>query len=357
MHINASVIAHMLFSSNNCRKLIDVMREGSSSKAGPQQGASTDSGQAFEAAYLGLLRSGELARRVETAQRHLEDWDLCARYCHVNRLETVKGAVCRTGERAVVYSLGPHHGEEDCLRGRRGSGTVFFSWCNLRCIFCQNWEISWKGQGKEMTAEELAGAMLELQEVGCHNINFVSPSHVVAQILEAVLLAAEKGLRLPLVYNTGGYDSPEALALLDGVIDIYMPDMKYGASHLARRYSHIRDYVAHNRTAVREMHRQVGDLVLDAEGLARRGLLVRHLILPSGIAGTERVIKFLAEEISCNTYINLMDQYRPCYRAGNYPELDRPITSAEYKKALEIARRYGLMRLDQRQIAQGFGWD
>jgi putative pyruvate formate lyase activating enzyme len=191
--------------------------------------------------------------------------------------------------------------------------------------------------------------MLELQEMGCHNVNCVSPSHVVAQIISAVAIAAEKGLRLPLVYNTGGYDSLEALALLDGVVDIYMPDMKYGDPELAKRYSHIKDYVRFNRAAVREMHRQVGDLQVDADGLARRGLLARHLILPNGIAGTEQVVKFLAEEVSPNTYINLMDQYRPCYRAGDYPELDRPITVAEYQEALDRARKSGLVRLDDRR--------
>ena len=296
----------------------------------------------FEPAYLKLRRSGKLAERARLAEGHLEDCDLCARYCHVNRRETIRGAVCRTGERAVVYSHGPHHGEEDVLRGWRGSGTIFFSWCNLRCVFCQNWEISWKGRGHEVSAGELAAMMVELQEMGCHNVNFVSPSHVVAQIISAVAIAAEKGLRLPLVYNTGGYDSLEALRLLDGVVDIYMPDMKYGDSALAKRYSHIKDYVRFNRAAVREMHRQVGDLQVDTEGLARRGLLVRHLILPNGIAGTEQVLKFLAEEISPNTYINLMDQYRPCYRASDYPELDRPITVAEYREALDLARKTGL---------------
>ena len=273
---------------------------------------------------------------------------MCARYCHVNRRETTRGAVCRTGEQAVLYSYGAHHGEEDCLRGSRGSGTIFFSWCNLRCIFCQNWDISWKGEGREVGTDELAGMMLDLQSQGCHNINFVSPSHVVAQILSAVSAAAEKGLRLPLVYNTGGYDSLEALALLDGVIDIYMPDMKYGDSDKARTYSHVKDYVRFNRAAVREMHRQVGELVLDDDGLARRGLLVRHLVLPEGISGSEQVFRFLAEEISPDTYVNVMDQYRPCYRAGDYPELDRPITAAEYDVAIELAHSYGLRQLDER---------
>ncbi|MEE9139803.1 MAG: radical SAM protein [Alphaproteobacteria bacterium] len=306
---------------------------------------------AFEPAYLALLRTGELGERAHLADKHLEDCDLCARYCHVNRRQTIRGAVCRTGERAVVHSFGPHHGEEDCLRGTRGSGTIFFSWCNLRCIFCQNWEISWKGQGRETPTEELAATMLKLQAMGCHNINFVSPSHVVAQILGALALAAEDGLRLPLVYNTGGYDSPEALALLDGVIDVYMPDMKYGDSELAKKYSHIKDYVRFNQAAVKEMHRQVGDLEFDEEGVAKRGLLVRHLILPEGIAGTEQVLRFLAEQVSPKTYVNLMDQYRPCYRASGYPELDRPITSPEYRDALDLASRSGITRLDERR-----GW-
>ena len=301
---------------------------------------------AAEPAYVKLLDSGELAERVRQGCEHLAGCDLCARYCRVNRLESVAGAVCRTGRYAVVPSFGAHHGEERPLRGWRGSGTIFFSWCNLRCIFCQNWEISQKGIGDEVDAERLAGMMLRLQAQGCHNINLVSPSHVVAQILEAVLVAAREGLRLPLVYNTGGYDSPEALALLDGVIDIYMPDMKYGDSEIARRYSRVRDYWEVNQAAVREMHRQVGDLRLDEQGLARRGLLVRHLVLPGDLANTEKVLAFVAEAISPNTYVNVMDQYRPCYRAYDLPPLDRPITVQEYRRALVAAKRHGLMRLD-----------
>ncbi len=304
-----------------------------------------------EPAYLRLSRSGELAERARLARQHLADCDLCARYCHVNRIEGARGAVCRTGERAVVDSFGPHHGEEDCLRGQRGSGTIFFSWCNLRCVYCQNWEISWQGKGGELGDAELAEAMLRLQASGCHNINFVSPSHVVAQILGALAIAAERGLCLPLVYNTGGYDSPEALALLDGVLDVYMPDVKYGDPELARRYSHIRDYVRFNQAAVREMHRQVGDLVLDREGLARRGLLVRHLVLPDGIAGTEAVMRFLAEEISPRTYINIMDQYRPCFKAAQSPGVDRALMSVEFDEAVALAHRYGLTRLDHRAVA------
>jgi putative pyruvate formate lyase activating enzyme len=215
-------------------------------------------------------------------------------------------------------------------------------------VFCQNWEISHKGLGKAVKPKEIAAMMLDLQERGCHNINLVSPSHVVAQILAAVEIAAIEGLHLPLVYNTGGYDSLEALTLLDGIIDIYMPDMKYGDSAIARKYSKVRNYVEVNQMAVKEMHRQVGDLTLDERGLARRGLLIRHLVLPGNLAGTEKVLDFIAHEISINTHINLMDQYRPCYRADEYPPLDQPTTLAEYHVALAIAERHGLRRLDRK---------
>ncbi len=307
-----------------------------------------DPGQRFRATYVALTRSGAMAERVTQAFRCLEDCDLCARYCHVDRRRSIEGAVCRTGEQAVVHSYGPHHGEEGPLSGSRGSGTIFFSWCNLRCDFCQNWDISRKGFGVESTPTELAAMMLDLQTRGCHNINLVSPSHVVAQIIAAVDIAARNGLILPLVYNTGGYDSIEALRLLDGIIDIYMPDMKYSDAALAHRLSHVRDYVQVNRMAVREMHRQVGDLVLDEHGIAQRGLLVRHLVLPDNASGTDRVLEFLAKEISGNTYVNLMDQYRPCYRADEHPSLDRPITSAEFRRALRWAHDLELERLDQR---------
>jgi putative pyruvate formate lyase activating enzyme len=266
----------------------------------------------------------------------------------MNRRETIKGAVCRTGERAVVHGRGPHHGEENPLRGRNGSGTIFFSWCNLRCVYCQNWDISQKGLGREVEPEQLADMMLELQAQGCHNINFVTPSHVVAQIIAAVDIAASKGLDLPLVFNTGGYDSLEALQLLDGIIDIYMPDMKYGDSEKAHHFSHVRNYVEVNRAAVREMHRQVGDLTLDDNGIAQRGLLIRHLVLPENISGTDKVLAFVAEEISSETYLNLMDQYRPCYRADENPPLDRRIMSREFSQALAWADNLGLHRLDKR---------
>lgn len=305
-----------------------------------------DSG--FQAAYLSLLHSGELEKRKQQADKHLEDCDLCARYCHVNRKQGIKGAVCRTGAKARVHSFGPHHGEEAPLRGINGSGTIFFSWCNLRCVFCQNWEISHEGIGRDIEEEELAAMMLGLQVQGCHNINLVSPSHVVAQIIAAVYIAAQRGLTLPLVYNTGGYDSLEALKLLDGIVDIYMPDMKYGDSGTARKYSKIRDYYEYNTEAVKEMHRQVGDLIIDEQGIALRGLLVRHLVLPNNLAGTDKVLQFLATEISTHTYLNLMDQYRPCYRASEYPTLSRSISAEEYDEASGLAARHGLQRLDKR---------
>lgn len=291
-----------------------------------------------------------LKKRVTTAWHHLRSCDLCARYCYVDRLESTKGAICRTGEKAIVHSFGPHHGEENPLRGWKGSGTIFFSWCNLRCQFCQNWEISQKGIGQEADSQRLANIMLSLQSQGCHNINFVTPSHVVAQIIAAIDIATEKGLHIPLVYNTGGYDSLEALSLLDGIIDIYMPDMKYGDSDIAHRYSHVRNYVPINQQAVKTMHRQVGDLVVDENGLATRGLLIRHLVLPNNLAGTKQVLKFISEEISTDTYINLMDQYYPCYRADEFPEISRRISREEYGMALKHAQENSLHRLDANNI-------
>lgn len=300
----------------------------------------------FTPSYLYLLETGKLSERVRCAREHLRCCDLCARGCHVNRLLSTKGAACRTGEVAKVYSAGAHHGEERPLSGWRGSGTIFFSWCSLSCVFCQNWEISHRGEGQEANTGELADIMLGLQAAGCHNINFVTPSHVVAQILAAVELAAIKGLRLPLVWNSGGYDSPEALALLDGVVDIYMPDMKFADSTIARKYLGVRDYAEVYQNAVREMYRQVGDLVITA-GVARRGLLVRHLVLPENLAGTDRILGFLAREISVETYLNLMDQYRPCYQADEFPPLDRRPTRAEMAAARVMALEYGLRRLDK----------
>lgn len=310
--------------------------------------------ESFTPAYRKLLETGELAARARAAWDHLRDCDLCAWHCHVDR--TQKIGFCRTGERAVVSSYFPHLGEEDPLRGWRGSGTIFFSYCNLRCQYCQNYEISQDGEGVEVTPEELAAMMLELQARGCHNINLVSPSHVVAQILAGVLIAAQAGLNIPLVYNTGGYDSLEALALLDGVIDIYMPDMKYADPGVALRHSKIRDYPAVNRAAVKEMHRQVGDLALDARGVAQRGLLVRHLVLPDRLAGTAEIMRFLAEEISPDTYVNVMGQYRPAWRVAErgVAPLNRPVRAGEVAEAERIAREAGLWRLDERKAGLAF---
>ncbi|MFZ5919039.1 MAG: radical SAM protein [Chloroflexota bacterium] len=303
----------------------------------------------FEPAFLALWRSGELEKRVAEACRRLERCDICANRCGVNRRQSIQGALCRTGERAVVSSFAPHFGEESPLVGRGGSGTIFFSWCNLRCQYCQNFEISQLGHGREVEPEELAGMMLRLQAMGCHNINLVSPSHVVPQVLAGLLLAAGAGLCLPLVYNTGGYDSLETLRLLDGIVDIYMPDIKYADEAVARKYSQVRDYPAVNQAAVREMHRQVGDLMIGEDGVALRGLLVRHLVLPEGLAGTREIVHFLAHEISRNTYLNVMQQYRACYKAADLPPLDRPITRQEYSQAVQMALDAGLTRLDRRE--------
>jgi putative pyruvate formate lyase activating enzyme len=307
-------------------------------------------GSNFEPAYLKLLRSGELRERVAQAYQHLSVCDVCARGCRVDRRAGQVG-VCRTGEQAKVSSYGPHLGEEDPLRGRRGSGTIFFTRCNLKCQFCQNHDISQTDAGHAVEPEQLASIMLNLQAQGCHNINLVSPSHVVPQIMAATLIAAQAGLRLPLVYNTGGYDSMAMLGLLDGVVDIYMPDMKFSDAETARRYSKVANYPQVNQAAVREMHRQVGDLRIDAMGLATRGLLVRHLVLPGGLAGTGEIVRFLAVQISPDTYLNLMDQYRPAYKARHFPELNRGISRHEYAEAVRLAEEAGLRRLDDRRRA------
>jgi putative pyruvate formate lyase activating enzyme len=303
----------------------------------------------FEAAYLKLARAGDLPQRVEQARSALEECRLCGRECGVNRLATTKGAVCRTGAQAVVSSYNAHFGEEDPLVGQHGSGTIFFTNCNLKCQFCQNYEISQLGEGREVTAEELADVMLHLQGRGCHNINLVSPTHVIPQILEALSVAVDRGLRVPLVHNTGGYDSLKALRLLDGVVDIYMPDMKYASAEAGLKYSKVKDYPRVNQAGVREMHRQVGDLAMGDEGIAQRGLLVRHLVLPHGLGGTAQIAKFLAEEISPQTYLNVMAQYRPAYRAYRYEEINRCPSAEELEEAVNLALAAGLTRLDERR--------
>jgi putative pyruvate formate lyase activating enzyme len=295
--------------------------------------------------YLSLLGNGELHHRAEDAYARLESCDVCPLACGVDRVQGELG-VCQTGHLAQVSSYGPHPGEERPLSGWRGSGTIFFARCNLRCVFCQNADISQTSFGHEVSEAALAGLMLELQEMGCHNINLVSPSHVVPQILAALEIAAHSGLTLPIVYNTGGYDSLEMLALLEDVVDIYMPDMKYGDADRAYQYSRIKDYPRINQAAVLEMQRQVGDLQLGKDGIAQRGLLVRHLVLPNGLADSELIFKFLAEEVSKNVYLNIMAQYRPAFKAHGFPELNRRIRDEEYRQAIALAKQFGLTRLD-----------
>jgi putative pyruvate formate lyase activating enzyme len=305
---------------------------------------------AYVPSYLQLAELGLLEERAEKAHDMLDQCNLCPRNCGVDRRAGEVGA-CATGEFAIVYSAHPHYGEEPPLVGREGSGTVFFARCNMSCLFCQNAEISLHGEGRETPAEKLADLMLDLQAMGCNNINFVSPSHVAAQILDALVIAADRGLSIPIVYNTGGYDSLATLALLDGAVDIYMPDMKYSDDVVAEELSHISDYPSVNRAAVKEMHRQVGDLQVGEDGVATRGLIVRHLVLPGGLAGTEATVQFLADNISPNTYLNIMDQYLPNYYMHHEAALNRGITPWEFDEALSMARNAGLRRLNRSRSA------
>ena len=314
----------------------------------------------FEPAYLALHRSGELARRVESARRELADCCACPRNCHVNRLdpipESARPPVCHTGRHARVSSAFPHFGEEDCLRGWRGSGTIFFSLCNLRCVFCQNADISQVPEGHEHTASQIADLMFALQARDCHNINFVTPEHVVPQVIEAIAAAAARGLRLPIVYNTGAYDAVSSLRLLEGIVDIYMPDFKFWQRESARRLAKAKDYPERAREAIQEMHRQVGALRFGPDGLARRGLLVRHLVMPGQGEETATICRWLAEALSPDTYVNLMDQYYPAYQVGRpgkdgalqYADIARRVTRAEMEQAYAAARAAGLWRFDTR---------
>jgi putative pyruvate formate lyase activating enzyme len=298
----------------------------------------------FTPAYL-QLPPGVLADKVREAEEILKKCTLCPRKCEIDRTAGEKG-FCKTGDKLFISSYGAHFGEEKPLVGRFGSGTIFMGNCNLGCIFCQNYSISHLGEGVEMSFEKLSDIMLSLQEEGCHNINLVTPTHQMPMILRSLLIASGKGLELPIVYNCGGYESLHAIEILDGIVDIYMPDFKYIDPKMALKYSKAEDYPQAAMTAIREMHRQVGDLVTDKRGIAIRGLLVRHLVLPEGISGTAGVVKFIAEEISRNTYINIMDQYHPCYKAFDKPPLDRRITLGEYSEALELATAAGLRRID-----------
>lgn len=294
--------------------------------------------------YLKLSKK-ELEKRAEKAWGLLNPCRICPRKCRVNRAGDKKNGFCQVGTKPVISSFHPHFGEEKVLVGRYGSGTIFFSSCNLACVYCQNFEISQLRLGEEVEIKDLAKMMISLQERGCHNINLVSPTIWVPQILKALIIARENRLNLPLVYNTGGYDALQTLKILDGIIDIYMPDIKYSDNKMGQRYSLVPNYWDIVQKAASEMFRQVGDLVIDENGIAIRGLLIRHLVLPGGVAGTEKVMKFIASLLK-NSYVNIMDQYDPTNRAYLYPEINRRITPEEFKEAIEIAKKEGLHRFD-----------
>jgi len=305
----------------------------------------------FVPAYLKTYELGQLTERVVAAQELLRSCKVCPRDCQVNRWENKTG-VCKNGRWARVSSAFAHFGEEDCLRGWNGSGTIFFSGCNLGCVFCQNFEISHLAQGRELDASQLAAAMLRLQAAGCHNINFVTPEHVVPQVLEALLIAIPGGLRLPLVYNTGAYDSLESIRLMNGVVDVYMPDFKLWDPQLCAKYLRAGDYAEAARRVIKAMHDQVGELSVDEDGLALRGVLVRHLVMPGLLEETRSVLHWLATGVSPDTYVNLMDQYRPAHKAGTEPqfsEINRRVSGSEFRQALSCAEEAGLWRLDARR--------
>ena len=309
----------------------------------------------FEPCYRARSRA-ELERRVEAAMDELADCCACPRDCHIDRLHDER-RVCHTGRYARVSSAFPHHGEEDCLRGSRGSGTIFFSWCNLRCVFCQNWDISQRDAGKECTAEEIAHLMLALQEDGCHNINLVTPEHVAPQVVEALAVAINRGLSLPVVYNTSAYDALSSLRLLDGLIDVYMPDFKFWSEETSLRLARAKDYPLRAREAIREMQRQVGPLRFGPDGIARRGVLVRHLVMPELVEESASIFRWLADELSPDTWVNIMMQYRPEHKVGTrdaagrirHPGIDRRPWPEEYTAAVTAAHDAGLWRFDHRK--------
>lgn len=299
----------------------------------------------FSPSYIQSFEKGLLKKKIDQAYKLLASCVLCPRKCKVDRLANELG-LCKTGRNAVVASYDSHFGEEAPLVGTHGSGTIFFTHCNLLCIFCQNFDISHKGVGNRVGDEQLAQMMLSLQKDGCHNINFVTPSHVVPQILSALEIAIKEGLNIPLVYNSGGYDSVTTLTLLENVFDIYMPDFKFWEPKIAEETCDAPDYPEVARNALIEMHRQVGDLIIDNNGLAQKGMLVRHLVLPNRLAGTRDIMRFIANHISRNTYVNIMPQYRPCGKVSNFKGLSRHLEGNEYQEALEIAREEGIIRLD-----------
>ncbi len=304
----------------------------------------------FTPAYARAFEEGVLQQRVEHALESLRSCRVCPRDCQIDRFNNKIG-VCKSGRHARVASAFPHFGEEDCLRGWNGSGTIFFGWCNLRCVFCQNFETSQLGEGAEVSPGELARMMLDFQSAGCHNINFVTPEHVVPQILEALVLAVERGLRLPLVYNTSAYDSLESIQLMDGLVDIYMPDFKLWDSENCRNFLVASDYANAARLAIAAMHAQVGELKVDEDGLALRGVLVRHLVMPGLLDDTREILRWLASALSTDTYVNIMDQYYPAYKAATHPrfaQISRCLNGSEFQEALDEARLAGLWRLDIR---------
>jgi len=302
-------------------------------------------GQLLKPEYIELYRSGELKRRAEALEARLGSCDICPRECGVNRLEGERG-FCHSARLPVVSAVCSHHGEEPAISGTKGSGAIFFGNCNMRCAYCQNYQISqdWeKQQSREMDFHTLAERRLYLQdELGCHNINLVSPSHFVPQLVRAVLEAVPMGLRLPLLYNTGGYDSIKSLKQLEGIINIYLPDLRYASDKWARKFSQAPDYVAHARAAIQEMYRQVGELVLDEAGLAQKGLIVRHLILPNGLAGSQESLTWLADEVSPTVAVSIMSQYFPAHRALRTSSLSRTVSASEYSEVVELVHRLGL---------------
>jgi len=299
----------------------------------------------YEPGYLNLHRSGELKRRGEELWEIMESCRLCPRECRVNRIKGEKG-FCRADSKLIISSYHPHFGEEAPLVGTRGSGTIFFTNCGLRCVFCINWEVSQGGEGKERTIEELADMMLNLQKLGCHNINVVTPTHYSAHIILALDIAAGKGLRIPFVYNTCGWEKLEILKLLDGVVDIYLPDFKYWDSAMAEKYSGAPGYPAVTKKALLEMHRQVGVAKPAKNGLMYRGLMIRHLVMPNNVGGSKEVIKWIAESLPKDTYVNIMSQYRPMYKAFDFPQIARRLTKEEYREVVDYARELGLTNLD-----------
>ncbi len=303
-------------------------------------------------AYAKLEAEGKLAKRVEQAYSILEKCELCPCRCGVNRREGKKG-FCRAPEKAMVYSHHSHFGEELPLVGQGGSGTIFFSNCSLRCVFCQNWPIAHEGRGREVSDEALADMMLDLQRKGCHNINLVTPTHVMPNIVSATLIALKKGLHLPLVYNTSGYELAKNIKLLDGIVDIYLPDLKFMDGAEAQRYNFAAasDYPQMAQESIIEMHRQVGNLVTGERGIALRGLMVRHLVMPNRVAGTREFVKWVAENLSTATYVNIMAQYRVEHRAFEYERIARAITAEEFVEGMEWAREAGLTNLDERSLA------